>query len=393
MVKKSIYLMSAMAVASVVLVGCGPKKFVVYSPGENLTSLTKINESENVCYSPFGGDDGRNLFFVVQDKAGFQNIYRKDVPTSMSLSQITAGNNFNTSPSYCAATNSVAFSGRLTGSSVDDIYITNATQGGALTQITNTSEYEEFTPCISRDGTKIVYTKGLRGTGIKSLEIWVKNLLTNETTQLGLGCFPSFSPDGKMIAYVKFAPDNYTTCLFISKSDGSNVTQLTDAGMGSVFYPRFSPDGKKLVFSCIKKKKNDSDLYTIDIDGNNLTQLTINKSLDTQPYWANDGNIYFASDRGDRAGHTQIWRFFFGKPTDPTKENTTPVTDNTTTVVPKVQQKQNTNVSQPRYHIVEAGETITEIARKYGVTVRDIVSWNKLTTMTISAGMRLKVSL
>ena len=393
MIKKSIYLMSAMAVSSIVLVGCGTKKYGVYSPGENLTSLTKINESDNVCYSPFGGDDGRNLFFVVQDKVGFLNIYRKDVPTSMSLSQITAGNNFNTSPSYCAATNSVAFSGRLTGSSVDDIYITNATQGGALTQITNTSEYEEFTPCISRDGTKIVYTKGLRGTGIKSLEIWVKNLLTNETTQLGLGCFPSFSPDGKMIAYVKFAPDNYTTCLFISKSDGSNVTQLTDAGMGSVFYPRFSPDGKKLVFSCIKKKKNDSDLYTIDIDGNNLTQLTINKSLDTQPYWANDGNIYFASDRGDRAGHTQIWRFFFGKPTDPTKENTTPVTDNTTTVVPKVQQKQNTNVSQPRYHIVEAGETITEIARKYGVTVRDIVSWNKLTTMTISAGMRLKVSL
>ena len=147
------------------------------------------------------------------------------------------------------------------------------------------------------------------------------------------------------------------------------------------------------MFSCIKKKKNDSYLYSIYIDVNNLTQRTINKSLDTQPYWANDGNIYFASDRGDRAGHTQIWRFFFGKPTDPTKENTTPVTDNTTTVVPKVQQKQNTNVSQPRYHIVEAGETITEIARKYGVTVRDIVSWNKLTTMTISAGMRLKVSL
>lgn len=392
MIKKSIFLMSAIVVASVILVGCGPKKFVVYSPGENLTSLTKINESEYVCYSPCGGDNGRNLFFVVEDKAGYQNIYRKDVPTSMSLSQITGGHNYNTAPSYCAATNSVVFSGRLTGSSVNDIYLTNAKQGGALTQITNTSEYEEYTPCISRDGTKILYTKGLRGADTKSLEIWIKNLQTNETTQLGLGCNPTFSPDEKKIAFVKFAPDNYTTCLFISNIDGSNVTQLTDVSMGSVYFPCFSPDGKKLVFSCMKTKKHDYDLYTIDINGNNLTQLTINKSFDAHPYWANDGNIYFASDRGDKAGHYQIWRFFIGNTSTAVVENSTPVQEKRTTVTPEVQNRPNTYVSQPRYHTVQSGETITDIARKYGITVRDVVSWNKLTTMTISAGMRLKVS-
>ena len=61
-------------------------------------------------------------------------------------------------------------------------------------------------------------------------------------------------------------------------------------------------------------------------------------------------------------------------------------------MTPKVQNRQNTFVSQPRYHTVQSGETITDIARKYGITVRDVVSWNKLTTMTINAGMRLKVS-
>ena len=392
MIKKSIYLMSAMTVASMVLVGCGAKTFVVYSPGENLTSLTKVNESEYVCFSPCGGDDGRNLFFVVQDKAGFQNIYRKDVPTSMSMSQITGGQNFNSAPSYCAATNSLVFSGKQTGSSVHDIYMVNATQGGALKQVTNTSDYEEFTPCISGDGSKILYSKGLRGTDAKSYEIWVKNLMTNENTQLGLGCNPTFSPDAKMVAFVKFAPDNYTTCLFVCNADGTNVTQLTDVSMGSVYFPCFSPDGKKIVFSCMKTKKNDYDLYTIDINGNNLTQLTINKSYDAHPYWANDGNIYFASDRGDRAGHYQIWRFFIGKTNNPVRGNTTTYVGNTTTVTPEVQNRQNTFVSQPRYHTVQSGETITDIARKYGITVRDVVSWNKLTTMTINAGMRLKVS-
>ena len=159
----------------------------------------------------------------------------------------------------------------------------------------------------------------------------------------------------------------------------------------------------------MKTKKNDYDLYTIDINGNNLTQLTINKSYDAHPYWANDGNIYFASDRGGRAGHYQIWRFFIGKINNPVRRNTSSGNFNPkyllsrpmasfcgkypTTVTPKVQNRQNTFVSQPRYHTVQSGETITDIARKYGITVRDVVSWNKLTTMTISAGMRLKVSL
>ena len=48
MIKKSIYMMSAMTVASMVLVGCGAKTFVVYSPGENLTSLTKEKKKKNV---------------------------------------------------------------------------------------------------------------------------------------------------------------------------------------------------------------------------------------------------------------------------------------------------------------------------------------------------------
>lgn len=382
--KRNIILqLSAAMVATLACTGCGSKKFVVYSPGENLTSLTKINESEYVCYSPCGGDDGRNLFFVVEDKAGFQNIYRKDVPTSMSMSQITGGHNHNSAPSYCAATNTIVFSGRLTGNSVNDIYMIDASKGGALTQITNTSEYEEYSPCISRDGSKIVYTKGLRGAGIKSLEIWVKNLRTNENTQLGIGCNPTFSPDGSKIAFAKFAPDNYTTCLFICNSDGSNVTQLTDASMGSVYAPCFSPDGTKLVFAFAKTQKKDYDLYVMDVNGNNLTQLTINDSYDSYPYWANDGNIYFTSDRGDKANHYQIWRFYYGKPARQTVTSTTPT----------VQSRPSTaTISQPRYHTVQSGETITDIARKYGITVRDVVSWNNLTTMTISAGMKLKVS-
>jgi len=49
-------------------------------------------------------------------------------------------------------------------------------------------------------------------------------------------------------------------------------------------------------------------------------------------------------------------------------------------------------VAEGKTHTVQNGETITDIARRYGVTVRDVVKWNSLTTMTITPGMKLKVS-
>ncbi|MCI6828177.1 MAG: LysM peptidoglycan-binding domain-containing protein [Prevotella sp.] len=393
MERKNILHLSAMLLAASLFYACAPKPtplppapvtHVVYSPGENLTALTKVHETDYACGFPFGGDNGKNLFFTVADNANlnYTNIYRKDVPTNMSLIQLTGGNSRNEAPSYCAVTNQVAFAGRPEGNSIYDIYIVNASKGGALTQVTNTPDYHEQYPNISRDGKKIVYERRLRSANSKNTELWVKNMQTNETMQIGLGRTPSFSPDGKSIVFVKYANDSYTTCLCVVNSDGSNLRIITDASLGSVWRPCFSPNGKQIVFQCRKPQKGDDDLYIIGVDGTGLTQLTINKSFDGEPYWANDGYIYFTSDRGGIDRHYQIWRFSYGKQTD----------IETTTVTQPTRTSTSPSVPEYRYHTVSAGETITDIAKRYGITVRDIIKWNGLTTMTITAGMRLKVS-
>ena len=312
----------------------------------------------------------------MHDKAGYSNIYRKDNPVSMSMSQLTGGQSHHVAPTYCAAIGKVAFDGRPEGNTISDIYMVDAQQGGALTQITNTPDYMEQYPCFSRDGKMIVYEKRLRSANSKDTELWIKNFETNENIQLGLGRTPSFSPDGRRIVFVKYANDGYATYLCVVNTDGSNLTQLTDAGMGAVWRPCFSPDGKYIVFQCKKQQKDDTDLYVLDRNGNGLTQLTINKSFDGEPFWANDGNIYFTSDRGGRDKHYQIWRFKYLKQIiydddDKHDDKHRYVTD---------------------YHTVSNGETITDIARRYGITVRDVVKWNNLGTMTISPGMKLKVS-
>ena len=373
-------LIPALVILVSLSVGCSTKRVIeesitthdVYSPGENLTALTKVHETENSCDFPFGGDGNRNLFFSIRDKAGNRNIFRKDNPIGMSIIQLTGGNSRNIAPSFCEKTNMLVFDGRPEGNSISDIYMVNATQGGALQQITNTPDAHEQYPCISRDGKKIVYEKVLRNRNAKDTELWLKNLQTNENIQLGLGRTPSFSPDGKRIVFVKYASDGYSTNLCTINTNGSNLTQLTDASMGTVWRPCFSPDGKYIVFQCTKQQKGDADLYVLDCNGNGLTQLTINKSYDGEPYWANDGNIYFTSDRGGLDKHYQIWRFRYGQIIVDPQSRRIPETGS--------------------YHTVQNGETITEIARRYGVTVKEIVRWNNLMTMTITVGMKLKVS-
>ena len=92
----------------------------------------------------------------------------------------------------------------------------------------------------------------------------------------------------------------------------NEILAVIAAKKGFALNPRWSPDGSRLIFQSSKKDKKDADLFVIDSDGNNLTQLTINKSYDGQPYWTQDGYIYFVSDRGNDPGNYQIWRFKYG---------------------------------------------------------------------------------
>lgn len=75
------------------------------SDGEILSSLSKVTDGENKCSYPFGGDNGKNLFFSVKDKSSnYCNIFAKADPFSASMSQKTGGKNYHIAPSYSAST-------------------------------------------------------------------------------------------------------------------------------------------------------------------------------------------------------------------------------------------------------------------------------------------------
>ena len=314
------------------LVSCGGTQFAITSSGENLSALTKVTDNEEPCISPYGGDNGKDLFFAARENKQYYNIYKKENPFSSAMSQKTSGKNFNISPAFNAETDRIAFRCQLEGASTSDIYAMANNQGKALTQITESNNAFEDNPCFSSDGKYLVYDKttttyykkvGFMGYGplgaliggsssmiiVQNSEIWMRNLETGENILLGTGVQPAFSPDGKTIVFVKYSSDAKSCSIWTMNTDGGNQVQVTDAKKGYAFHPRFSPDGKRIVFDCFKKDKKDCDIYIIDVDGNNLNQVTINKSYDGQPYWTTDGYIYFVSDRGGKSGNRQIWRF------------------------------------------------------------------------------------
>lgn len=314
-----------MACPIALLSSCGTN-YAVSTGDENLSALTKVTDNEEPCINPYGGDEGKNLFYAACEKKYYYNIYKKENAFSASVIQKTSGKNVNTQPTYNAAIDKIAFKCKSEGSHSSDIYTMSNGKGTALSPVTESHDDFEGHPSFSPDGDFITYERvgyayakytssaswqvGAPNTlVIQNSDIWIKNLKTGENTLLGKGYQPRFSPDGKKIAYVKYSSDAKSCSIWVMEIDGSNPMQITDAKKGFAFNPCWSPDGTKILFESYKKDKKDFDLYVIDLDGNNLKQLTKNKSYDGTPYWTTDNYIYFTSDRGGKSEKYQIWRF------------------------------------------------------------------------------------
>ena len=120
---------------------------------------------------------------------------------------------------------------------------------------------------------------------------------------------PSWSPDGRRIAFMRDDPADGTTDLWIVNADGTGLSRLTDCvgqvKTGPIFArrpcfdydPAWSPDGSTLAFT------RNFSLHTVNADGSGLRELTTGVSDASTPAWSPDGTqIAFsgATARRDR---------------------------------------------------------------------------------------------
>ena len=107
---------------------------------------------------------------------------------------------------------------------------------------------------------------------------------------------PSWSPDGRKLAYVSFEGGN--SGIWVQDIASGSRDKLTSfRGINGA--PAFSPDGARMAMTL--SKGGNPDIYVMDLGSKHLTQLTNHFGIDTEPTWSHDGaSLYFTSDRGGR---------------------------------------------------------------------------------------------
>ena len=69
--RKTTIILLVMAVATSVY---AKKKLDITTSGESLAALTQVTDNEEPCFNPFGGDNGKDLYFTVQENKKYFNI-------------------------------------------------------------------------------------------------------------------------------------------------------------------------------------------------------------------------------------------------------------------------------------------------------------------------------
>ena len=149
---------------------------------------------------------------------------------------------------------------------------------------------------VQRNGDKSRYTLDIAdvdGSNPQSLLVSTEPIMS-----------PTWSPDGREIAYVSF--EKKRAQIFTVSVESGKRRLLTDfTGINGA--PAWSPDGRQL--AVVLSKGGNPKIYSVDLSTGHLTQLTFGDSIDTEPRFSPDGHsLLFTSGRG---GTPQIYRLSF----------------------------------------------------------------------------------
>lgn len=173
-----------------------------------------------------------------------------------------------------------------------DVYSMNP-DGSDRRRLTSTVDGEHHLN-VSKDGKKLVI--GNRPTNPERRQLVTMNvdgtnrrvLLTNDASSAV--AWPTFSPDGRTIAYVStHSSEPNTFSIWSVSASGGKVTRLTPPTQ-SALYPSWSPDGTQIVYVGAAPGTQGFDLYIMNADGSGPQLLHECVDGCQFPVWTPDGS-------------------------------------------------------------------------------------------------------
>jgi TolB protein len=149
-------------------------------------------------------------------------------------------------------------------------------------------------PSVSKDGSKIAFASDRHG---KPMVYMMNADGSNVQRMTFAGHFnsnPSFSPDGKWIAFAGYPDGQDNFEIYMISTDKASLVRLTRArnkygGWSNNEEPVFSPDGRQLLF--VSDRTGKRQLYMINTDGTNERPITNDDRNYFRPKWGPPGGV------------------------------------------------------------------------------------------------------
>ena len=110
---------------------------------------------------------------------------------------------------------------------------------------------------VSPDGSHVAFDATFPGEAITSdTQIFIASLDGASIRSVGRGTMPSWSPEGKRLAYSRYSP---TKGVWIARAEGADAQLLDESGWSA----QWSPDGRMIAYTRLKNGQPDLVVYDI----------------------------------------------------------------------------------------------------------------------------------
>src|SRR5437773_10445356 len=181
-----------------------------------------------------------------------------------------------------------------------------ATAGARLLVSPGKEQHYNLAPALSPDGRRLVY---MSDAGLFSIDIYLADAengrtirkLVSATRDPHLESLQFINSAGAWDAdgsrFVFGAVVTGDPALRIVKGDnGDLIKEIKFPSLGEIFNPTWSPDGKMIAFSA--QVGGVTDLFTYELESGQLRRLTDDPYADLEPAWSPDGSVIaFVTDR------------------------------------------------------------------------------------------------
>ncbi len=271
-------------------------------------------------FDPNVSPDGRQIVYASTRNSRNSDIYVKKVE-GQTVTRLTADGANSIQPVFSPDGTFVAFSSDRNGHW--DIFVMTA-DGQKPFQLTNGLSHEVH-PSWSPDGSRICYSA--YNDRSSQWEIWVVEVANPANRKfLTNGLFPAWCPSPAVNRIAYQLPRQRGTQLFsiwttdLVNDEARYQTEVISATRDTAaICPSWSPDGTKLAYTTVLVPQNDpktgaatkpkrvdrgDDIWVAAVDGTTKVRLTGDGTNNWSPTWAEDGRIYFTSNR---SGCDNVW--------------------------------------------------------------------------------------